>query len=175
MDLVRMFQLSPRETHAGVIVYSTVPKMVIKMNEIYELDTFASELSRRTSWPSRRKPLDTKWMDGYTRIDEALNMVNEQLFTVANGDRPDVRNALIFLTDGKQEPAAAHELDHYSKPLKDAKVTIVAVGFGAAAKKELKKIASAPELVLSYKGGVEVLEKAVQDIVEKLCNCKYFP
>ena len=111
-------------------------------------------------------------MNEYTRIDLALTMAEKDLLTAANGDRQDVRNALIFLTDGQQKPPAQFSLEHYAKPLKDDNVNIIAVGFGRANESELAKIASSPELVLSYKGGVEVLKEAVGEIVQKLCNCK---
>ena len=172
-DLLKQFQLSESETHAGVIVYSTVPKLVIKMNEFYDLEKFSTALSDRTPWPPREVKLDPEWMGGFTRIDLALTLARKKLFTAANGDRRDVRNALIFLTDGEQKPQAQYSLEHYANPLKKDKVHMIAVGFGKALKSELTKIASGPEFVLSYKGGVEVLKEAVGEIVQKLCNCEY--
>lgn len=172
-ELLTNFNLSPMETRAGVIVYSTVPRLVIKMNEFYNLQHFFNAFSRRTYWQNRKIPQKLKWMGGFTAIDKALIMAQKELFTVENGDRPEVRNTLIFLTDGKQNPAAFHSLDYYSRTLKEANINIMAVGFGKAIKSELKKIASGQEFVFSYQGGAEVLKKAVEDIVLKICNCKY--
>ena len=173
-DLLAQFDLSQSMTNAGVIVYSTAPKLVIKMNEFYDLKEFSKALSDRTPWPARGVKLSPPWMNEFTRIDQALILARDELFTVANGDRHDVRNALIFLTDGKQQPQAQRSLDYYAQPLKDDDVSIIAVGFGNANESELAKIASGPEFVLSYEGGVEVLGKAVGEIVDKLCNCEYF-
>ena len=47
-ELLQEFQLSESETHTGVTVYSTVPKLVIKMNEFYDLQKFSTALSNRT-------------------------------------------------------------------------------------------------------------------------------
>ena len=103
-------------------------------------------------------------------------MAHEELFLEKNGDRPDVRNVLVVLTDGKQKPALPknESLADYSKPLTDAKVEIMAVGFGSASKSELEKIASSKQNVRFYTGtAAEALTKAVEGIIEKLCNCKY--
>ena len=112
-------------------------------------------------------------MNGYTRIDLALTLARDELFSAANGDRKNVRNALIFLTDGKQNPPANHSLEHCANLLKKDNVHMIAVGFGKALKSELAKIASGPEFVLSYNESVEVLKEAVGEIVQKLCNCEY--
>ena len=127
-DLLQEFQLSESETNAGVIVYSTVPKLVIKMNEFYDLQKFSKALSNRTRWPAGV----TLWMNGYTRIDLALTLARDELFSAANGDQKNVRNALIFLTDGKQNPPANHSLEHYANLLKKDNVHMIAVGFGKA-------------------------------------------
>ena len=174
--LLEQFHLSKSETNAGVIVYSSEPRLVIKLNEIYEIEKFKKELKDRTPYPKNyRKRLP--WMRSKTNIDKALTLAKDELFTSTNGDRRDVRNVLVFLTDGMQDPKLepGKFLEDFSQPLKDDGATIIAVGFKKADRKELAKIASSPELVLDNTGGVEVLTRAVNDIVEKICNCKYFP
>ena len=173
-DLLAQFDLFQSMTNAGVIVYNTAPKLVIKMNEFYDLKKFTKALSDRTPWPARGVELTPPWMNEYTRTDLALTMAEKDLFTTANGDREHVQNALIFLTDSEQKPSPQYSLEHYAKPLKDDNVNIIAVGFERELKSELAKIASGPEFVLSYDGGIEVLEKTVGEIVDKLCNYKYF-
>lgn len=87
-------------------------------------------------------------------------------------------NVLVFLTDGHQTDELMEKdktLKNYSKPLIDAGVAIMAVGFKNASDTELEMIASSPENVISHTGmeATEALTKAVERIVEKLCNCKY--
>ena len=174
IDMLKQFDLSQTETNAGVIVYSLDPKLVIKFNEFYTLGEFERALKARTPWKSYKEVLKMKekWMNDKTRIDRALAMAKSELFLTKNGNRAGVRDVLIFLTDGIQNPPAERSLELYAKPLLDSKVNIISVGFGAAKKEELLKISSGPEYTLSYNGGVEVLEKAVVEILEKLCNCK---
>ena len=168
-DTLKHFTLSTAETHAAVIVYSTKPNLVIKLNEFYNLDIFSKALSSRTPWT---RPFVSSWMNGFTRIDLALTLAKNKLFNSTNGDRPDVPNALIFLTDGEQNPAAPFPLEHYAQPLIKNKTLIIAVGFGKANTNELKKIASAPHYVLFYNETAEALQNATGDIVNRLCNCK---
>ena len=168
MDLLEQFHLSKSETNAGVIVYSKEPKLVVKFNEFYVIETFKKVLNDKTPYPPQIDQL-IRWMNKTTGIDKALVMAKEELFTRTNGDRQDVRNVLIFLTDGEQNPQLedGQSLGDFSQPLKDDGVTIVAVGFKAAKPSELAKITSSPELVLDNTGGVEVLTKAVNDIAAK--------
>ena len=49
-DLLEHFNLSNSKTHAGVIVYSTEPKLVIKLDNFYDLKKFTKALSDRTPW-----------------------------------------------------------------------------------------------------------------------------
>lgn len=169
-DTLEHFKLSADETNAGVIVYSTGPRLVIKLNEYYNLGKFSRALAQRTPWP---KPFNISWMNGYTRIDRALEMAKQELFNERNGDRRNVPNALIFLTDGEQKPKAPlGALEHYSKPLIKDNTRIFAVGFGKAVVSELRNISSSPQNVFSYQGGAEVLKNAVGEIVTQLCNCK---
>ena len=174
IDMLKQFDLSREETNAGVIVYSLHSKLVIKLNEFYDLERFRKALNTRSPWKTGRQVarMRHKWMNHQTRIDRALRMASFEFFTKHNGDRPNVRNVLIFLTDGIQNPPAKRPLEYFARPLLNNKVNIIAVGFGKSQRDELLKIASGEDYTLSYKGGVEVLEKAVGEIVDRICNCK---
>ena len=174
IDMLKQFDLSREETNAGVIVYSLDPKLVIKLNEFYDLDEFEKALNARSPWkkPRQAYKMKVKWMNHKTRIDRALVMAKSELFTGQNGNRAGVRDVLIVLTDGRQNPPAERPLISYAQPLLDSNVNIISVGFGKAKREELLKISSGPDYTLSYKGGVEVLERAVWEILEKICNCK---
>ena len=82
-------------------------------------------------------------MGSTTRIDEALRLAQEELFSFSNGGRAGVPKILILLTDGSQtQDAGASQPGDIAEELRADGINILAVGIGQGVDKtELREIA----------------------------------
>ena len=55
-----------------------------------------------------------------TRLDKAIQMADEEMFTKESGDRPGVLSVMVLLTDGKSHPNT--DVARYLEDIKDIKV-----------------------------------------------------
>ena len=55
-----------------------------------------------------------------TRLDKAIQMANDEMFTKESGDRPGVLSVMVLLTDGKSHPDT--DVAQYMEDVKDIKV-----------------------------------------------------
>ena len=150
---------------AGVLVYGEEAHLKIKLNEFQHLHKFKAALEERTKFRGAR----------LTRIDLALKLANTQLFTKENGDRPEIPNYLVLVTDGKQN-SGHWDIDHnlvdwFARPLWRRNITIFAVGVGKAQLSQLKAIAG-PHGSAIYKRKLNQLNEAVDLIIPKNCRGK---
>ncbi|XP_065060855.1 collagen alpha-6(VI) chain-like [Rhopilema esculentum] len=119
---------------------------------------------------------------GYqTRIDKALKVAGEDLFAAKNGDRPNVKDILILVTDGKQLPAAGNydvgneivvEPEVEARRLRSRNITIYAIGVGGAVNKtQLELITGSPNQVYMLKRFDElVTDEFVKNLTEFACK-----
>ena len=61
---------------------------------------------------------------GGTRTDLGIERANTDLFSKKGGDRPDKRNVLIVITDGRTNPT---ESKSYAKVLRPLQVTVLKI------------------------------------------------
>lgn len=121
--LTRKFNISPRGTHAGVIVYSDKASIKIGLNEKNTWIEHARAVSRI---PHEK---------GNTRIDLALRKAKE-IFHPSNGGRKGIPKILMVLTDGQQtageegEEGEIPQLDREVSSLKRMNVKTYAIGIG---------------------------------------------
>ncbi|XP_048579526.1 collagen alpha-3(VI) chain [Nematostella vectensis] len=103
---------------AAVITYSDTAKVEIPLSSLDEV-----------SFPQRLGNITYK---GYgTRMDLALGVASDQVFTVAAGSRPYLPRVLVLLTDGRQTRAPGYKpLKTAVRPLKKKQVKTLAVGVG---------------------------------------------
>ena len=66
------------------------------------------------------------------------------MFTVASGDRADVQNVCIFITDGVSNQNSLSTIP-VSRQLKDAGIAVVAIGIRLNDIREVTALASTPE------------------------------
>ena len=93
---------------------------------------------------------------GSTNTADALKTMRNRMFTLRNGDRPDVPNLVILITDGVSNINAQRTIPE-AKRARDAEIHIYAIGIGLSDTRELDAIASVPASENSY---------AVQDFDE---------
>ena len=110
---------------------------------------------------------------------DAVLVVNDEMFTQANGDRPDIPNYLVLITDGRSDNRTATVME--AERLRRAGVVVVVVGVGNDIDLiELSLIASNPTsstVLLSFETyiGVEVIDGIVYIICRNEIACQSQP
>lgn len=98
------------------------------------------------------------------------------MFTEANGDRPNVPNYLIVMTDGKSDKP--DETWTQAMLARDAGITILSVGIGTGFnRQELEGMASSPiESTVMTANNFRSLTEEMRDMMaEALCNSESHP
>ena len=128
----------------GMIIYSTEDHVEFQMN----------------SFNSKRDVFDAidsmPYRTGSTNTADALEPMHSEMFTYANGDRPDVDNICIVVTDGVSNINARRTIPE-AEAARAKGIHIYAIGIGLTETRELDGIASKP---------VEENRFTVQDFAE---------
>jgi len=89
--LLPMFDISPTATRVNVVLFNAIAFSVVAFDQPYYQNIDA--LKAGVQYLPRYLPSGK-------RLDKALQYVNDNVFTVERGDRPDAKNVAVFLTDG---------------------------------------------------------------------------
>ncbi|XP_028390950.1 uncharacterized protein LOC114515803 isoform X5 [Dendronephthya gigantea] len=117
--LARSFGLSDSKTHVAVIVYGSESRVAINLSDHVDLESFANAVR------------SIKYEGGQTRIDLALAIASNSVFTPSGGARVGMPKMLIIMTDGQQTSAPdAIELSDAVAPLASIGIHIVSIGIG---------------------------------------------
>ena len=113
------FGLGDDSSRAGVVTFSYSAEHSIKLNDHFDVKQFS-------------KAVDNIPLMGYTtRIDKALRLSQKELFTEANGGRPDVAKMLVILTDGSQtQDADAEDPGEIAKEIAKSGIMVLVIGIG---------------------------------------------
>ena len=115
----------------GVNVYSTGSKIEFNLNEHDKKDDMF-------------KAIDAiKYQAGWTNTASGLEKMRKKMFTFAAGDRPNVDNVAIVLTDGQSNINAKNTIPKADKARNEG-IHIYAIGIGLSDTKELEGIANKP-------------------------------
>lgn len=91
-SIVEFLQVGPTLTHIGVIEYSSSASLRLKFDDTYNKE----EIQKRVDLIPHTR--------GLTRIDLALRVASEQLFTPAGGMRPNSRKVkTVTCTSGNKK------------------------------------------------------------------------
>ena len=83
------------------------------------------------------------YQKGWTNTASALKDMREIMFTEANGDRPDVDNVAIVLTDGQSNRNSKKTIP-YADAARNEGIHIYGIGVGLKETEELKGISNKP-------------------------------
>ncbi|XP_047125173.1 collagen alpha-6(VI) chain isoform X3 [Hydra vulgaris] len=118
--LAAMFGISPNGSRVGVITFSFHAQLSIKLNSFSDLSSFNAAVDNI--------PL----MGLTTRIDRALRLAQNEMFTLENGGRIGVTKLIILLTDGSQTSGGdAEDPDMIADELRKEGFVIIGVGIGS--------------------------------------------
>ncbi|XP_032227696.2 uncharacterized protein LOC5503440 [Nematostella vectensis] len=115
--LVERMKISTNGSHFGLIAYSSSASRVIS----FRFSQKAADINRQID--------AIEFTGGKTRTDFALQVAITDLFTNSAGDRENVTDVLIVMTNGRTSQGSLPYKD-VMKPLKEKKVDVIAVGIG---------------------------------------------
>ena len=119
-SLAGAFGVTKDDSRAGVITFSYYSEHSIKLKDHTDITSFNAAVDAI--------PL----MGSTTRIDRALRLTQNELFTLENGARPGIPKILILLTDGSQtQDAGAEDPGVISNELRLSGITVIVVGIGS--------------------------------------------
>ena len=119
-SLAATFGVSKDGSRAGIVTFSYYAKLSIKLSDHTDIFAFNDAVDVI--------PL----MGSTTRIDKALRLTQNELFTLENGARPGIPKILILLTDGSQtQDAGAEDPGDISNELRNSGITLIVVGIGS--------------------------------------------
>ena len=153
------FGITKDGTHTGVVTFSSEVEHSIKLNDHFNLNDFNNAVD------------DIKHLNQQTRMDKALRLTQKEMFTAANGGRPDVKKIVIILTDGAQTRKDVKDLEDpamVARELRDTGYTVLAIGIGSSIdKNELISITGNENHVYSATTFGELTGEAFLDQVDK--------
>ncbi|CAH3162635.1 unnamed protein product, partial [Porites evermanni] len=160
--LISKYNVGPTKTRISVVTYDKKAQVRVSFKELEKQNKDALN-SLLDSMKARDK------LGGVTRTDLALETVGNEVFTTANGDRPNSPNVMIVFTDG-----ATHKKSKpYSEvlpPLVAEGVQRIAVGIGKKINSdELETIAGSPDRVVNAES-FDKLDKELDEIREVSCR-----
>ncbi|XP_078353505.1 matrilin-1-like isoform X1 [Oculina patagonica] len=125
-ELINKFNVSLHGDHFGLITFNSKANLVFNFanSSYYDKDALLKKIAR--------EPIK---MTFKTRINLALAMARDELFTEEGGDRPDSPNVMIVFTDGKHRDTNKNFdikafLGDIGKYFKEKHIYIIAVGIG---------------------------------------------
>ena len=164
--VVDNFRVSDRikmTINVGVILYSNEAELKMELGKHDTFRKFVKALKNNVKFEGGTQ----------TRIDRALILANK-VFNGEGGDRPNVPNYIILMTDGKQNSGSYlidSNLPNYARPLWDKNVTVLAVGVAEAQLEQLRQLAGKTGKAI-YRKRLEDLKYTVNELIPSECSGK---
>lgn len=137
--LVEGFDIGINSTQVAVITFSSEVVVEFYLNAIHDKQQLLESIKHINYSHS-----------GLTMTHRALNSVRNDVFTVANGMRPDALHFVIVLTDGRSMSSRATLKE--AKLLDEMNITVFAIGISKEVNEvELRGLASNPKDVIIVK------------------------
>ena len=162
-NLIRAFNIGPDGTRVGAIIFSEQVILEFTLSQYDNSDAIAQAI------------LASPYLGQTTNTPEALRQTRLQCFNAATGDRPNVPNLAIVVTDGVPFPADRRSpaLDE-AKALRDTGTSVISIGITDAIDEDfLKGMSSAPQLLgQNYftATNFDVLNEIQKTVVEGTCT-----
>lgn len=118
-------------TRVAMITFSTKAKIAFYLD------------SHRTLESVQRAIYGAQFVYGDANTADALRLARESIFTPRHGDRPDVRNLIVLLTDGVGNVAPTRTIPEAEK-CREAGIHVLSVGIGMENTAELEELVSDP-------------------------------
>lgn len=160
-NIVKQLEVKADRVQVGVITFSDSPRTDFSLNTYQRKEDVLHAIER------------IQYMRGKTHTASALQMMKNQAFSLANGDRTDVPNIAIIVTDGHSNINAEQTIPEAIQARVDGTHMIVATVENDHNNLELKGLASDPkEKNIFNVQRYSQLPTIVSTIVQATCNGK---
>ena len=133
--LVDIFTVGPDATRVGAVVFSEA------VNLVFTLDTYADAQSVKNAI------IGLDYLGQTTNTPEGLRVTRERCFNQASGDRPNVQNLAIFISDGVPFPPERRDPAIREAELLQEVASVIAIGVTSIIDQDLlRSISSAPQI-----------------------------
>ena len=110
---------------------------------------------------------------GSTNTADALQKMHSVMFTTNNGDRPDVDNAAVLITDGVSNINSRRTIPE-AEYAHEQGILVIAIGIGLTDTMELNSIASSPAseyafAIQTFANLADIVEEVFNEIFGPLC------
>ncbi len=134
--LVDLFTIGPDATRVGAVVFSEQVNLAFALNTYTDADSVKNAI------------LGLAYLGQTTNTPEGFRITREQCFNTANGDRPNVQNLCIFISDGVPFPADRRDpAIREAESLRNAGVLIIPIGVTDVIDRDLLRAISSPPQV----------------------------
>jgi len=159
IDLISSFDVGPAKTRVAVVTYSTEAGVEFLLNAYNTTAQYETAILAIAMHGQR------------TNIADGLKMVTQHVLSEANGDRPDVDNLVVVVSDG-QANVQEDEIFSSATAIQTAGTPIMAIGVGMDADMvQMRKVASQPCYnFLRFYDDMASLVLDVHHIQADLCN-----
>ena len=162
-NIVRAFSIGRDASQIGAIVFSEEVRLEFPLNA-YDNNKDVSDAILRINY-----------IGGQTNTPEALIQTRTQCFNPSNGDRRDVDNLAIIVTDGVPFPAELRQpAIEEAKRLRDTGVIMVSVGITDIIDEDFLKEMSSPPQTLGTNyfrsSTFDALESIRRSVVQETCE-----
>ncbi|ELU18067.1 hypothetical protein CAPTEDRAFT_37042, partial [Capitella teleta] len=130
-NIVDYYVITPNNTRVGLVQFSDIG--IIEFNLT----------SYKTASDVKKAILGLKIRNSFTNTFDGLVQMRK-LFTAPYGDRPDIPNVAIVLTDGEHSRETPDPITEAERAQKDG-ITMLTVGVAQANREELKGMSSDPK------------------------------
>ena len=119
------------DVRVGIVTYSTNVTVEFQLNDLSTKTEIFDTIDQ------------IPWRYGLTNMAEGIETMHNEMFTAANGDRPDVENIAIVMTNGVSNINWQRTIREAEKA-RDKGIDIYAIGIGLREEREVNAIASQP-------------------------------
>ncbi|GAB1600458.1 hypothetical protein Ahia01_000323800 [Argonauta hians] len=157
-DIVEAFNIGSQNVRVGAITFSSRVKNQFNLNKYHDLNSLVQGINK------------IKFGKGYTYTNLALDYVREKSFTPSNGDRSNVINIVIVVTDGRSTQKT--KTIEAASRLHKTNTVVFVIGVGSKLDAvELNSIASKPSKDHIYNvKNFDILESIKNKIINKTCE-----
>lgn len=152
------FKIGPKHTQVGVVVYGNKARGVFNLNEYQDKNSLKNAID------------NIKYLNQNTNTSGGIRVMHEQMFTEANGDRPNVPNIAIVVTDGESTYDKVLTIPEADKA-RQKNIIMIAIGIGSKTSQiELQGIANKPSSKFVHNADFDTLDSIRRTVVETACT-----
>ena len=130
-DIIQGADIDSGNVRVGALIFSTDVRIQFHLNAFKTKEAVFDAID------------EIPYIYGSTNIADALLTAREEMFTVQNGDRPDVDNVIFLVTDGLSNVNSRQTIPEARKT-HAADIHVFGIGIGLSDTRELDAVATPP-------------------------------